>query len=458
MPNATLPTPPFVSGRYPIAGHGPEFLRFPLELLQRGYAERGAVYALKMGLQKMAVLVGPELNELFFRETDRSLNIRRGYPFFSRMFSDRLYFLATPEEYQEQRRFVVPLFKGPQLESYVPIIVEETERLLDRMGEEGELELVKTFGTLVMNVAMHSFLGRAFRERLGDRFFSIFRDFSAGTDPVLPGWLPLPHFIRSRRAKKKLHETLQAVIDERRTMKDPPEDFLQQLITGQYSKGQPIPDLVIIDLILLMSWAGHETTAGHTSWAIVDLLQNPGALERVRQEQVAAFGESDAPSFAELNESPLLEWSLKETERLHPVAFVLMRQATEDLVAGGHRIPKGWLVAITPWVSHRMPELFRDPDRFDPERFSPARGEKMHHLVGFGGGTHRCAGVNFAYLEMKVILSLLLRRYELELIDKDPQPIAGSHTKWPASPCRVRYRRRTSAPVEERSHREPVPA
>jgi sterol 14-demethylase len=447
-----MTTPPIISGgSLPFIGQGLSFLREPLELLERGYREHGRVFGLKLGGKRMAVVLGPELNELFFRETDQRLSIRAGYPFFARMFSDRLYFLADKDEYQEQRQFVLPMFKGPQLHAYIPMMLEEIERLMTALGDEGELELVHTFGTLVMNIAIRCFLGRGFRERLGDRFFDIFRDFSAGMDPVLPGWLPLPHLLRSARAKKRLHQTLQGVIDERRQMASPPDDFLQRLVDGSYTSGNKIPDKVIIDLILLMSWAGHETTAGHTSWAIIDILQHPEIAQRLRDEQNAAWADDSAPlEMAHLNELKVLERALKETERLHPVAFVLIRQAIEDIpLPTGHVLPKGWMVAISPWISHRLPEVFEAPERFDPDRFLPERGEKLTNLVGFGGGVHRCAGVNFAYLEMKVIVTVLLRHYELELLDKDPQPIRGSHTKWPESPCRVRYHRiaRGAGPV-----------
>ena len=191
-----MTTPPIISGgSLPFIGQGLSFLREPLELLERGYREHGRVFGLKLGGKRMAVVLGPELNELFFRETDQRLSIRAGYPFFARMFSDRLYFLADKDEYQEQRQFVLPMFKGPQLHAYIPMMLEEIERLMTALGDEGELELVHTFGTLVMNIAIRCFLGRGFRERLGDRFFDIFRDFSEGMDPVLPGWLPLPHLL-----------------------------------------------------------------------------------------------------------------------------------------------------------------------------------------------------------------------------------------------------------------------
>ena len=102
------------------------------------------------------------------------------------------------------------------------------------------------------------------------------------------------------------------------------------------------------------------------------------------------------------------------------------------------------MILISPAVAHRLPEQYPQPDEYRPDRFlSDPRG--MRELIGFGGGTHRCLGVHFAYLEMKVILSMLLQRYHLELIDPDPQPVPGGHTKWPQSPFRVRYEAVTPA-------------
>src|SRR5205823_8019512 len=117
-----------------------------------------------------------------------------------------------------------------------------------------------------------------------------------------------------------------------------------------------------------------------------------------------------------------LDRALHETERLHPVAFVLARHAAETFELDGYRIEKGSMILTSPQLAHRMPEYYPEPDAFRPDRYlDAARG--MQDLIGFGGGTHRCLGVHFAYLEMKIVISLLLRRYELELVDPDPQPI-----------------------------------
>jgi len=96
-------------------------------------------------------------------------------------------------------------------------------------------------------------------------------------------------------------------------------------------------------------------------------------------------------------------------------------------------------------VSHRLPEIFSRPEVYDPDRFGPERQEQKvhpHSLAGFGGGRHKCLGMNFAYFEMKVIFSLLLKRYHLELVDPDPQSDPKANTSRPVRPCWVRYRRR----------------
>ena len=233
----------------------------------------------------------------------------------------------------------------------------------------------------------------------------------------------------------------------RRDPVDPP-DFLQTLIATHSSDGRPIDDILIINLILLLVWAGHETTAGHISWGLIDLLQHPTYLQSVRDEQADVLGGGRALSMTDVRQLQRIDWALKETERLHPVAFILMRKAAETFAWQGFRIPQDAMVFVAPAVSHRMPAVFPDPDEYRPDRFSPEHDESRqpHSLIGFGGGVHRCAGVHFAYLEMKIVLSLLLQHYELMLLDPKPQPVAGAKTKWPASPCRVQYRRRTHLP------------
>jgi sterol 14alpha-demethylase len=299
----------------------------------------------------------------------------------------------------------------------------------------------------VMDIAAHSFMGREFHEKMGHEFFDLFRDFSAGLEFVLPLWLPTSRQIRSQRAKRKLHAILQEWIDKRRTAPLDPPDFFQTMVETKYPDGRPVPDEIIRHLILLLVWAGHETTAGQVSWALADLLQNPGFLGVARNEIGALLAGSDGRDFGweQAIAMEKMDLALRETERLHPVAYILSRKATADIEREGYTIRKGDFVLLAPSVTHRMEETFSNPDAYDPERFNPANPAaqiESNSLIGFGGGVHRCAGVNFARMEMKILLAILLQHYDMELLD-EVRPIAGAGTYWPAQPCRVRYRKRS---------------
>ena len=455
---ADYPFPPMASGGLPVLGHVLQFLRDPTALIERGYHEHGSVFSLQIGPKRVVILLGPENNRFFFSETDKLLSIREGYPFFLKMFHERFYFFAEFEKYLEQQAMILPRFQPQQMHQYVTTMADETFALMDRLGESGTFDLIPTLGPLVMHIAARAFLGDDFRQHMGSHFFSDFRQFSGGMEPVLPLWLPLPKLIRSQRAKRKFHKILGELIEERRHNPVNPPDFLQTLIGSHYSDGRPLDDGLIINLILLLVWAGHETTAGHISWGLIDLLQHPTYLQSVRDEQAGILGNGRDLAMTQVRQLHRIDWALKETERLHPVAFVLMRKAAKPFAWQGFRIPQDAMVFVAPTLSHRMPEVFPDPDRYRPERFSPEHDESRqpHSLIGFGGGIHRCVGVHFAYLEMKIALSLLLQQYDFTLLDPEPHPVRGTKTKWPASPCRVHYRRRAHLPYKTARHRPPV--
>ncbi|MCB2065319.1 MAG: cytochrome P450 [Erythrobacter sp.] len=443
LTTATLPP---IDGGAPLIGHLAQFFRDPVAVLRRGYQTRGKLFSFKLAGRRMNVMLGPEHNKFFFEETDKLLSIRESMPFFIKMFSPDFYSFAEMDHYLRQRAIIMPRFKAASMKQYVGIMAEESLRLVDRLGDEGEFDLIPTLGPVVMDIAAHSFMGREFHQKLGHEFFDLFRDFSAGMEFVLPLWLPTGKQIRSQRAKKKLHAILQGWIDKRRAEPLAEPDFFQDMIGTTYPDGTPVPDETIRYLILLLVWAGHETTAGQVSWALADLLQNPGYLQVLRDELGTVLGSGDGSDMGWEQTIALakMDLALRETERLHPVAFILSRKANEDIEREGYRIRKGEFVLLAPSVTHRMTETFRNPDAYDPERFNPENPEaqiESNSLVGFGGGMHRCAGVNFARLEMKVLLAILLQHYDMELLD-EVKPVAGAGTYWPAQPCRVRYRKR----------------
>src|SRR5262249_5288146 len=140
-----------------------------------------------------------------------------------------------------------------------------------------------------------------------------------------------------------------------------------------------------------------------------------------------------------------LEHAIKEAERLRPPLVMLMRKILRDFEFRGYKIKAGGLAMVSPAGSHRLPDVFRDSQKYDPDRFAPGREEDRltsYRLIGFGGGRHRCIGLTFAQQQVKVIWSVLLQRFDLDLVRPDHLPDYSTFVVGPRRPCIMRYRRK----------------
>src|SRR5580765_2141759 len=165
-----LPLAPLMPG-LPILGNALEFLKEPLDVIERGHKSLGNVFRFRLGDKDVVVGLGPENAKTVFEETDKLLSIREAYPFFTRMFNKRLYFFAEPAEYKEQRELILPCFQGKRMAGYVEVMSREVGRFLDALGASGTFDLNEQIGPLVMNVAAAAFLGEDFRTRMPPEFF-----------------------------------------------------------------------------------------------------------------------------------------------------------------------------------------------------------------------------------------------------------------------------------------------
>jgi sterol 14alpha-demethylase len=444
------PLPPLLSGAKPLLGHLLEFRANRQELFQRGFREHGDVFAIKLGPQPVAVLIGPENHELFFMQTDDELNISTPYHFLEAAFGQVL-FIAPHEVYLRQRPLVLQAFRRQKMMRYAEVMQEQTQRWLDTLGESGELELTGAINNLVQQIAGHALMGEEFQRQVGDEFWQLYLDIGLSLDPVLPPSLPLPKFIRRDRAKKRMKEILTPIIAERRRNPEKYDDFLQDFVCQSYDDGTPVEDAVLLSLMLGLMFAGHETTAGQAGWNIILLLQHPAYQQLVQQEIDELLPPGTALDDKVMRGLQHLSWAVRETERLRPSADMLYRDVDEPVVAGGYQIPAGWRVQIASEVAHLLPELWENAEQYDPLRYAPGREEHKQHrfsLIGFGGGTHKCMGMNFANNEMMIIAALFFQQYEVELLTKEPAIRRGMGANRPTETW-IRYRARDRAVTYE---------
>jgi sterol 14-demethylase len=435
-------TPPQLSG-LPVIGNVMEFSRDRAGLIERGYKEKGPIFSIKLVSQNVAVIAGEEAQETFFAKTDTALRMDKAYGALRAMFGD-IAFTASPEVYMAQRHILHAPFKGGKMPGYVTIMQKEIQQWLDSLGESGEVDLGLELAPLVQNVAAHAIMGEPFRKRMGREFWDLYTDLNKGMDMIFPPNWPLPKFKRRDAAKAKMQAILKPIIEERRTSKAEYNDMLQDFATATYKDGRPVEDEVIFGLIAALMFAGHETTVGQAAWTLTELLKHPDYFKLVQTEITGKFPYGMPVDLNLIANLEHVGWAVNETTRLHPSADTIFRYAEEDTEVEGYTIPKGWLVMLNTKLAHKLPDVWTEPEKFDPMRFAPGREEDRKHkftITGFGGGMHKCTGMNFANNEMTLITSMLIQQFDLELVNPDVKTTYSLGASRPEGAV-VRYKRK----------------
>lgn len=439
--------PPELEGGLPFIGHALEFQRHPVRFLLRARERLGELFTFQLAGSNMALFTGPRANEAFFRAPEKQLNAKAAYGFTVPIFGKDIAYGASEERMEEQLELVVPALNERRLRMYATFINDEAENYARRMGERGEIDLLTLSNDLTVFNACRCLIGREFRENVVDEFARLYHDLEAALNLLGFFWpnLPLPAFKRRDRARRRLVEIITQIVADRRTRGSQEEDFLQTLMEAKFRDGSTLNVDGITGMLLTLIFAGQHTSAVLSAWTGVELFRHPEHLAAVVSEQERLLGNGEAVSFDKLREMPVLERSMRETERLHPPLMLLMRKVVSEFTYRDYRIPPGWIAMVSPTVSHLLPEVFPNPEQFDPDRFKPGREEDRKarfSLITFGGGKHGCIGMMFAYLQVKTMWSVLLRRFEFDLVTDDIQPNYSTFVVGPKQPCLVRYRRK----------------
>jgi cytochrome P450 len=206
--------------------------------------------------------------------------------------------------------------------------------------------------------------------------------------------------------------------------------------------GQPLGNREIRDQILTFLFAGHETTANTLVWAIFLLARNPAAYDRL-QAEIADTLQGQPPVYEDLKRLPYTQQVIKEALRLYPPAYAFGRTALRSLQLGDYHIPKGMAVLTAPYIMHRNPDYFPEPERFDPDRFSPEAESRIPRFayLPFGAGLRACIGRQFAMMEALLVLVTLTQQFRFSLLNPSkitPEPMV---TLRPSERLQVRLER-----------------
>ncbi|QLE70257.1 cytochrome P450 [Streptomyces rectiverticillatus] len=466
---------PRLPGRHlPWLGPLPAFHRDPVALLRAARERVGNAFSFPLLGQDVVFVCGPEAHAEVFEADEAVLSPREAYRFMKPVFGPGIgYDAATPEEMDAQIAPIRPALGSRNLDAYARVMEAEARAQVACWPAAGEIDLLAELNRMSVAIATRCLIGEEFHRRMGPELPRLYHELESGVRlaGMLSPRLPIPAFRRRDRARAAIAEAIGEVIAERRCRRpgDEPaglpgsasaglpgcvsgavreQDMLAVLLAARTEDGRPLPDPVVTGILIGMIFAGQHTSAVLAAWTGVLLMRHPQYVPRLRAEQEEVWPPGSRLGTGALHRMELLDSCVREAERLHPPLILLMRKALRDTAIRGHRVPAGSLVMISPAVAHRMPEVFRDPDRFDPSRYGAGRCEhrRPYGLIGFGGGKHRCIGLAFAYLQVKAAWSVLLREVDLWPAESGYAPDYSTFVPAPKAPCTVRYRKRSAEP------------
>ena len=243
---------------------------------------------------------------------------------------------------------------------------------------------------------------------------------------VIPPVLPTRSDRAWRAATAELDRVVYTIIGERRRSGEDRGDLLSMLMLARDEEtGEQMDDRQLRDEVLTMLVAGHETTATALSWAWALLDAHPAVAARLHAELDEVLG-GRRPSVADVPRLAYTRMVIDETMRLYPPVYILSRKVAADDAIGGYKIPGGSAVDISPYITHRHPDFWEEPERFDPERFAPERAAARHQYayIPFSTGPRMCIGNSFALMEATLILATVARRFRPRLPDGQmPAPL-----------------------------------
>ena len=450
----------------PLLGSALDLRRDSLEAFLRARRDHGDVVRLSAGPPGVRSVMHCVFSAEGVQQilASQAANFRKDNQFYEELRQSAGNGLLTAQDadYRRQRRLIQPLFTKRQVDTYATAVTLEADGTVERWRDaaDGVVDVVREMDRLALRTVSRILFGadvEAAVDVIHDNFPVVSEYVTRrGFSPVNPprSW-PLPSNRRAEEATQAVYAVCDRIIAERRATDatapstlasastEGDDDLLSLLSRASSEEDGSLDAAELRDQVLVFLVAGHETTATSMAFALHLLARHPEVQKRA-QEEADRLPSGRAPSAADLDELPYLTRVLKEAMRLYPAAPVVGRRSVEAAEVDGHLIPAGADVLVLPWVTHRHPDLWDDPDRFDPDRFTPEREAARHRYAWFpfGGGPRACIGQHFSMLESVLALAALLRSYDLEAVDTEV-PLTAGITLQATGPARVRVRART---------------
>jgi cytochrome P450 family 135 len=425
MPRDVLPPGP----RLPTFIQLAAWMSRPWGFMDWCAARYGDVFTLRFPRQRPWVVVShPDSMKEVFTAPPEQLLAAESNRLIQPLVGANSLLLLEGDAHMEQRRLIVPSFRGNGLKFYTDTMTAVAQAEIARWPRGTPVRLYPRMQELTLEVMLRGVFGLSTGTRLDQLRAELLRMLRRKSGPLaLVVGPPRMRAALTGILMRQIDRLVRAEIEDRRRADDWAErsDLLSILLQARHADGQRLNDAEIRDELVTMLLAGEETTATSLAWAVERLVRHPEHQARLIEEVRAG-------------DHGFVDAVVKETLRVRPVISMVMRKLKAPMQIGGYQLPAEISVVPSIYLTHRRPDLYPDPECFRPERFleQPAG---IYTWIAFGGGVRRCLGAPFAELEMRVVLSMLFNTFEVRPADERPEPVRwqGMLTPVPGRGARV---------------------
>jgi cytochrome P450 len=442
--------PPGSMGQ-PLVGEAKEFSEDPIGFLWDRYRRHGPIFKTSLG-GPIVFMVGPEANRFVLRDHTEHFSWAQGWPKYVRLvWGDDVLVMKDGEEHTRLRQMFAPAFAHNTLSKVFDYVVDSADEYVEGWITSEPHQFFQAAKTVVFEWMFSWLVGDIRREPRREAALKLFEDFTA-IPPVRHGSWRSQNFrdpesvaLRRRKflAKSLLLRYFDSVAERTRAQ---PEDNVISLLARQPENGaDALTNQQIAEHALLFLVTGADATATAFVWAVYEIYNHPEVKQRLREEVDRVVG-TGTITWKHLQRMDYLECFVKEIERVHP-PLGGVRKIIQPFEFGGFDVPAGWALRLAAVISHALPDVFKDPDRFDPDRFAPPREEDRrtpYSMIGFGAGHRQCTGKPLALILLQAMIAKMVRDYDwVAPSGQDVSPMLYNRAVFPPRDMlKVRFSRR----------------
>jgi cytochrome P450 len=421
----TLPTPIPAVSRLRCFADSRAMAANPVQVLSRYTATFGDTFRIYLGGIKEAIVTTDPAVIQHVLKTN-SENYQKSEIQVKRMghFLGKGLLTTHGEAWRTQRRLIQKGFDRKQLEALSAIMQDslaESLRDFDQQVHAGPVDIYPQLMKMTFAMVARSLFGAKLKGEdidLVSHTICTIQEFIVRQtlQPYLNPWFQVSGELRRHEDMRVRADGILLEYIKRRRHQEPGHDLLQTLMDARYSDGEGMSDELVLSESMQLLVAGHETSSNALSWLLYLLSSRPDCLEKIREELDSVLG--GAPmTYSDVPRFEFATQVIQEALRLYPPFWMIDRMAIADDRAADVAIPRGSTVIVFVYGAHHAPRYWQEPERFDTERFTKANAnlQTPFTYLPFGGGPRGCIGGNYAMLQILMILSDLLRKYDFQL-------------------------------------------